>query len=458
MISGSLRLRLIGAAALGVALALAISGVVLARLFTQHVEARADAELTTHLNQIVAALEIAPDGKVQVAVSPADPRFDKPGSGLYWQIVHDAATVLRSRSLWDTVLTLPDDNLPQGAIHRHAVKGPDGSPLITLERGLVIGPDASPVPVRLTVALDRREIADAEAGFRAVLFRSLLVLGLALLAALWLQVQVGLRPLAALRRALNHVREGVRPRIEGGFPTEVQPLVHDMNALLDRERRNIERARERASDLAHGFKTPLTVLSAVTRELVDQGRADTAREIEAQVDIMSRHVQRELALARTVGSATVGRVAVPVRPVVERIIKALRRIASDRDLVWQIDIDEDARFPGDENDLLEVVGNLVENAAKWAATRVSIRASAIGDGLRLAVADDGPGIPSGAEEEVLRRGRRLDEAADGSGLGLSIVTKMVETYGGSITLGRAAIGGLEAIIDIPQASRQSSSK
>lgn len=364
----------------------------------------------------------------------------------------------RSRSLWDTVLILPDDRLQDGAIHRHELIGPSGSPLIVLERGLTIGPDTRPIPVRLSVALDRREIAEAESGFRTVLVRSLVVLGLALLIALWAQVQVGLRPLTALRGALNRVHSGASRRVEGRFPTEVKPLVDDMNALLDRERRNIERARERAGDLAHGFKTPLAVLSAVSRDLQRDGRAEAACEIDTQIDMMGRHVQRELALARTIGSAGVGRAMIEVRPILDRVTSALQRIAADRDLRWEVTADDAAVFPGDENDLLEIVGNLAENAAKWAKSTVTIRAAAEGQTLRLSVADDGPGIPAGAEEDALRRGRRLDETAGGSGLGLSIVTKLVEAHGGTIKLARAAIGGLEIRLTIPFAAAQSSSK
>lgn len=448
---GSLRLRLIGAAALGVIVALAISGILLARIFTQHVEARADAELNNHLNQIAAALEIGTDGALHVAVAPADPRFDVPGSGLYWQVDQAAGSRQRSRSLWDQVLALPDDHLPDGIVHRHDVDGPGHTRLRVIERRLAIGPDPNPIPVRLSVALDRAEIEKAGGEFRKVLFWSLLVLGLALLAALWVQVRVGLQPLAALRGALNRVRDGASQRVEGRFPTEVKPLVDDMNALLDRERRNIERARERAADLAHGFKTPLSVLSAVSRELARDGRAATAREIETQIDVMGRHVRRELARARTVGTAAVGRTMTAVAPIVDRVTRALQRIAADRSLDWQVQVEPEAMFPGDENDLLEIIGNLADNAAKWATSRVVIDATRQGETLSLTIADDGAGIPAGTEADALRRGRRLDESTDGSGLGLSIVTKMVEAHGGKIKLERAAIGGLQVRISVPLA-------
>jgi signal transduction histidine kinase len=444
-----LRLRLIGAAACAVAIALAISGILLARIFIAHIEARADTELTNHLSQIAGVLEIDGDGALQVAVAPADPRFAEPRSGLYWQIDLADGNRQRSRSLWDQVLALPTDDLADGMIHRHDVPGPGGTQLKLLERALTIGPDSKPVPVRVSVALDRGELEKAGGDFRKTLNSSLAVLGLLLLLALWAQVQIGLRPLAALRGALNQVRDGASRKVEGSFPSEVTPLVDDMNALLDRERRNIEQARERAGDLAHGFKTPLSVLSAVARELAREDRSASAMEIETQIDIMGRHVKRELALARTVGSAVVGRPTIPVKPIVDRVIGALQRIAADRNLRWRVDVATDAAFPGDENDLLEIVGNLADNAAKWAASQVAITASHDGHALLLNVADDGPGIPAGAEAEVLRRGRRLDGSTAGSGLGLSIVTKMVEAYGGTINLDRAALGGLAVTIVIP---------
>jgi signal transduction histidine kinase len=446
----SLRLRLLLLATVAIAFALFVSGAVLVRLFTHHVEEREFAELANHQNQIVAAIQIDPNEQLSLATAPADPRFSIPNGGLYWQIEQSSgAPTLRSRSLWETELNLPPDNIKDGSPHRHAIVGPNNTTLLGIERGVTIGPDSRPRAVRLTVAVDRREVDKAVADFRQVIAASLGVLGIALLAALLVQIEVGLRPLTRLRTALQGVHSGSVERVTGAFPTEVQPLIEDMNALLDRERKNNTRAREQAADLAHGFKTPLAVLSTVSRDLARAGRLAAASEIETQIDMMGRHVRRELARARTVGASTIGQTAVHVRPVLTKVVAALSRISADRALAWDVQIADDATFLGDENDLLELVGNLADNAAKWASTRILVRAYRSENKLKLHVEDDGPGIPMGAESEVLVRGRRLDETSDGSGLGLSIVARIVEAYRGTLVLSQASLGGLAVSLTLP---------
>lgn len=442
----SLRLRLFASAAIAVVVALALSGIVLARLFAEHVANREMAELRNHLNQIVAAIEIDGEGRVSLAVTPADPRFENPQGGLYWQVELPNGTRQRSRSLWDFELALPADELPPGAVHRHELAGPAGARLMAIEGAWTVGTTEPPVPVRLAVAVDRRDVETAIADFGKVLWRSLTVLGFALVGALLAQIHFGLAPLGQLRRALKAVHDGSADHVAGSFPAEVTPLVADMNALLDRERRGRQKARERAADLAHGFKTPLAVLSAVARDLRRDHLEKPAQEISDQIDIMGRHVRRELAQARMSGAASLVRPATPVRPLVEKVVAALGRLSADRELSWTIVANDDAVFAGDENDFLELVGNLTENAAKWARSQVRISASGTPEGLRLEIDDDGPGIPDDARAAMLVRGRRLDESTDGAGLGLSIVARIVDEYGGTIALDRSAMGGLAVLV------------
>jgi signal transduction histidine kinase len=445
----SLRLRLLAAAFVAIVVALSVSGYVLARLFERHVEAREFAELRNHQNQIIAAIEIGTDDLPVLTAPPADPRFVAPNGGLYWQLEIPDGTKQRSRSLWETELKLPIDELVDGSAHRHEIAGPDRSTLLAIERGITVGPDRSPLQLRLTVAVDRRDIDIANVEFRGVLMTSLGVLGLALLGALLFQVEVGLRPLARLRTALQLIHSGGAERVSGDFPREVQPLIEDVNALLDRERRNNVRSRERAADLAHGFKTPLAVLGAIARDLRRDGRTGSAIDVETQIDMMSRHVQRELARVRTVGGPVLNRAPVVVRPTVSKIVGALTRISADRLLTWTVEVADDVQFVGDDNDLLELIGNLADNAAKWATSQVWLRAHNHNQQLMIAVEDDGPGIPEGAEADVLVRGRRLDETTEGSGLGLAIVAKIIESYGGTITVSRASAGGLAVVVVLP---------
>lgn len=447
----SLRVRLLLAAAIAIAIALILSGVVLARLFVQHVEDRVGAELQTHLNQIAAGIELDGGGVMQLASAPADPRFLEPYSGLYWQLDLAGGRRQRSRSLWDFELALPPDELSNGSIHRHELPGPKRTMVFAVERALTIDAGAQTLPFRAVVAVDRREIDDAAAKFRVALWKSLAVIGVALLAAFGAMLYAGWLPLRRLSTALKDVHGGRKPTVDGKFPSEVEPLVADMNRLLEQQRQSIGRAREQASDLAHGFKTPLAVLSAVARDLKRAGRVAPAAEIETQVDLMGRHVRRELARARTGGASTAALGGTAVLAVVDKVVAAMRRIAGDRDLDWSVSGDVKIRFAGDETDLLEIIGNLCENAGKWARTRVQIDVQATGDSVDLSVDDDGPGIPDGAEDEALARGRRLDESAEGSGLGLSIVTKIVAAYDGKIELARSCLGGLRARVILPAA-------
>jgi signal transduction histidine kinase len=447
--SKSLRLRLLLAATIAIAMALTLSGVVLSRLFAVHVETREIAELRNHQNQIISALELTPDGELQLSAQPADPRFITPNGGLYWQIDLPDGTKQRSRSLWESELTLPVDDLLDGVLHHHIITGPNNQTLLVVERALTVGPENKPLNLRLTVGVNRKELESAVADFRQVLIASLGILGLALLLASLAQIQVGLRPLTRLREALQSVHSGNAERVTGAYVSEIQPLINDMNALLDRERQNNVRARERAADLAHGFKTPLAVLSAIARELQRDGKSKHAAEINTQIDLMGRHVRSELARARTLGASTIRRTPVPLKPICDKIVAALARISADRGLAWSVDVAPNTNFIGDENDALELIGNVADNAAKWAKTQVILHAHHEAEILIIEIEDDGPGIPVGTEDEVLLRGRRLDETTDGTGLGLSIVAKIVAAYGGSISLKRKASGGLIVELGFP---------
>lgn len=448
----SLRLRLLTAAAIAIVLALVISGSVLSKLFADHVDAREWSELRNHLNQLIGAIERERDDQIAVGSALADPRFDQPRGGLYWQIDVDGGKRLRSRSLWDTVLQPPSDELQPGDVHRHRLDGPDGAPVMAIETAVTIPPESAPLRLRIMVAVDRREVDVAIASFRSVLFQSLAVLGICLLSALVWQIRIGLGPLRRLHRELLAVRQGQASRIDGAFATELAPIVDDLNALLARERQEREYARERAADLAHGFKTPLAIQATIARDLRRRGELQAADELDAQIALMSRHVSSELSRARTAGAMAVGRAEIPVLPIVEQVVKALSRIGADRRLSWTIDVEPPATFQGDENDLLEMVGNLADNATKWAKSRIAIRAAADGGVLRIVVEDDGPGVPLEAEQLVMQRGARLDEQADGHGLGMSIVAKIVERYGGSVALDQSPMGGLAVRVSVPRAA------
>jgi signal transduction histidine kinase len=436
----SVRLRLLAAGAVSIAAALVLAGLGLALLFERHVERRAVAELSDHLDQVIAGLDRTADGALIETRLPADPRFDRPLSGLYWQ-VNAGAEVLRSRSLWDSRLTLPDDVLADGQVHEHPLSGPTGETL-AVERRVTLPARLGGEAVRVVVALDRAEVHAATRAFVTDLLPYLAVLGLGLIAASWAQITVGLRPLAAIRARVEAVRSGRASRLGSDFPDEVRPLAGEVDDLLAAREEDVRRARARAADLAHGLKTPLQVLAGDVDRLRARGEAVEADEIEQVAAAMRRHVDRELARARIAAGLT----PATCRPaeVADRVVGVVRRTPDGARLTWRQDVPADLVAPIDADDLTEVLGALVENAAGHAARDVVLSGWRDGEGVVLTVTDDGPGIPADRRAAMLERGARLDTRGDGSGLGLAIAQDIVAAWGGSLALGDAPSGGLSA--------------
>ncbi len=458
--SGSLRLRLLAAGGASILLALALAGFGLVLLFERHVERRVVLELEAHLRQLVDGLERGGDGSLRLARPPAEPRFQEPLSGLYWQIGEEpppagggVAAVLRSRSLWDELLRLPPDPLGNGEVHQHTIPGPGGASLLALERQVALPAGLGGDSLRVAVATDRAEIRAAGRAFAAELTPSLALLAAFLIAAAWVQVTVGLRPLDELRRRLGAVRAGREARLgASGFPDEVRPLAAELDHLLDAQDAALARARARAADLAHGLKTPLTALAAEAARLRERGEDATAAEIETVTEAMRRHVERELARARAAQAGGAPRRAAPA-PVARQVVDVLRRTPRGQDLAWEVEVPADLIVHADAQDLAEMLGNLAENAAQWARGRVRLGAAS-DEGtpglVVLTVEDDGPGIAEDRAEEALARGGRLDTTKPGTGLGLAIVGDLAEACGGALGLGRSErLGGLKAEIRLP---------
>ncbi len=446
---GSLRLRLLAAGAASILIALALAGLGLTLLFERHVERRVVVELELDLRQLIDHLARGENGALLLDRPVADPRFEAPLSGLYWQITEEpGGIVLRSRSLWDGTLDLPPDRLRTGEVHRHTIAGPGGATLLILERHITLPQSLGGGSVRAAVAIDRGEIHAAGRAFASELAPSLAVLAAVLIAAAWVQVRVGLRPLDAIRRRLTAIRTGGAARLGTDFPDEVQPLAAEVDSLLDTQDATIERARAHAADLAHGLKTPLTVLADGAHQLRTRGEAELSDEVAALVEGMRRHVERELARARA-GVRARGGASQPVSPIAAQVVEVMRRTPKGKQLGWHIAIPDDLAVGIDTQDLTEMLGNLVENAAQWARTSVHLRGRQGSDATVLLVEDDGPGVPDQEIETVLARGGRLDATKPGAGLGLAIVGDLIEAYGGSLVLGRSPLGGLRAELRLP---------
>lgn len=440
----SLRLRLVAGGAAAIAVALAIAGVALAILFERHVVRTVADELEVHLKQLLAGLDVDPNNQIMLKQLPTDPRFAEPLSGLYWQIGDDRQQLLRSRSLWDTVLSLPQDDPSPNEVHRHEMAGPAGSRVLIVERRIRLTVDNRAVPVRVAVALDLARVSAAGTAFAVDLALALVLLGLALALATWIQVSLGLRPLDSLRGAIADISSGAARRLDAQVPDEVRPLVNEVNSMLDAREREMERSRNRAADLAHGLKTPLAALRADANRLRDKGEAGIASEIEVVIETMRRHVDRELARTRTRGGDRLRPdIATAIAPLVQSLVSTVARTDTSGRIKYQIAVPDDLIVPFDRADLAEVLGNLLENATRHAKSLVRIQSNS--DGTAMTVEDDGPGIEPNLRSTAMERGSRLDQRGSRTGIGLAIVQDVLDAYRWTLQLQTSELGGLKAL-------------
>jgi len=445
---GSLQWRVLAITLAGVAMALVLAGVLLHNLFSEHTHRQFEAELGIHLEQLTARLEFGPEGQPVVDTARlSDPRWVKPYSGRYWQVeayprAGAGAPVLRSRSLWDEVLRLPADTVPDGTVHRHGVVGPAGQPLLALER-TVNAPHAR--SWTLVVAADASDTEAAIDHFAGVLAASLAVLLVLLGLAAVAQVWVGLSPLRALQHAVAALETGQTARLQGRFPAEVQPLVDDFNRTLQRQEEGLARARTQAGNLAHALKTPLAVLRHAADKALDPGQPPAlhtlGQQMHEQVDKAQQHIDWHLRRARSAAQAgATQRPRTALLPTLRALVRVMEKVHAQRQLRITLASEAaDPPVPVEQEDLHELLGNLVDNACKWAHSRVHIQVDSAGN---VTVDDDGPGVPEAQRAQMLQRGERLDETTPGSGLGLAIVAELADLYGAQLALGQSPLGGL----------------
>jgi len=444
----SLLFRLGSAAAILIALALALAGFGLWLIFNQEIERRATNELDQIVKFVAAQVRIEADGSPVVDGAPADQRFETPYGGLYWQVSTRDGQRARSRSLWDTTLPDPKD-MPDGRRHVTDLQGPTGAPLLAVVQAITVAaPDGKDVPLQVIAAIDRADLAAARHTFLRLLAFSLIALGLLLIGAMAIFLRLALRPFDHLGHGLKAIRAGESHALAGTFPDEVQPVVDDLNRLIQFQRTAVERARRQAGDLAHGLKTPLTVLGALARQAAEDGRDDIAQSIDGEVHQMRRQVDRVLARARANAGPTLGGKTVAVKPVAAKVVRAFERLAEDKMLRWVVNVAPDARFPGAEDELTEILGNLLDNACKWARSEIRLTANVSEEVLDLCVDDDGSGL-SAEQASQIGRGQRWDETQPGTGLGLAITRDLAEARRGSLALVRSDLGGARAHVRIP---------
>jgi len=444
----SLRARFAIVALATAVIAVGVVAVAVQGLFERHVERETLAELDADLRFLARSL-VLEDGAATLRVQPLpDPRFQEPMSGLYWQVRNDTTgAILRSPSLAGWAFPLDRDALRPGELHRHIIHGPEGTKMIVLERRIedAVGTFAY---YRVAVAVDRKIL---EAANRAFVLDLLPVMGsvaVGLLAAFALQGAIALRPVERARRALRDLRGGRRERLGRALPSELQGLAAEFDAMLEAQRQSARLARDRAADLAHGLRTPLALLGAKARELRDRGEAEAAAAIEEVTAGIDARITRELARAHIRGPGpSSGPVA--LAPAVGRIAGALARMATDGATVFRQDVPAELLAPMDEGDLLELLGALLENAAKWARSDVLVVAWMENAAVVLQIEDDGPGIPLQHRRAALTRGVRLDPGRSGNGLGLAIAVDIVRAYGGDLRLEEGVSGGLRVRVMLP---------
>ncbi len=446
--SRSIRVRLSIAALVTLSAALVAAGLGLVHIFERHVERRLAAELQTDVRELISGLSVDADGVPSLGRLPRDQRYTQPLSGAYWQVTSQGQVLAKSRSLWDERLTLEEDQLGKDGYHQHVVIGPRSRELLAIERAISVSRPNAFRELRVVAALDHGEVREAVTAFRTDLWAALGVLGVLLLAAFALALGVGLSPLEQIRVGLARMRSGQEERLSGEYPSEVAPLILDLNKVLDERERNARRARSRAADLAHGLKTPLTALEVIADEFREKGEAELADELSGHVARMQHYIERELALARTDYAATPS-APVEVRAAVQEVVQSLYRLPNGASLTWQVNVAPTLRVGLAKGLLTEIVGNLLDNGRKWARSQVTVSAFREGSDLVIEVADDGPGVPAVELRRILQRGRRLDESVPGTGFGLAIVSDIVEDRGGRIEVTDALLGGLGVRVSLP---------
>ncbi|MEP2707207.1 MAG: ATP-binding protein [Roseibium sp.] len=451
----SLAARLVLVAAVWSTLALALAGVFLVSLYQNASERAFDAQLEVHIKALISEMLESSD-ELSRSISPTvqqpsylgDPRFSLPLSGWYWTVRRaDSPQILyASESLVGDPLNVP--SLGDNEANATFIAGPTNDEIRVLQQRITIGETPYVIAVGAATAGFWADISE----FARLVAVTLCIVGFGLILAIFLQVRVGLQPLARLRASLGAVRQGESERIDEALPREIAPLAVELNALIVSNKEIVERARTHVGNLAHGLKTPLSVISNEARS----SGGPLADKVTEQAAIMSTQIQHHLERARMAAQRRVIGVSCDTEPVLGRLVRAMEKIYRDKDLEIEFRQSEAVRFRGESQDLEEMTGNLIDNACKWAWSRVEVTVSVLNDTTSnramfdIIVEDDGPGLTMEQRAEAIQRGKRLDETVPGTGLGLSIVADLAALYGGEFNLDRSDQGGLKAQLTLPQ--------
>ena len=450
---GSLSFRVVTYSTLWAIVALVVIATLISALYRDAEERGFRSLLTAHLYSIVTAVSVADDGSLQGAPELYDLKFVQPGSGWYWAVEPVSPGLeggFRSPSMTQAIPAPPVSDVPFDSEfqRRYQTVAPTGERIDVLENDFIL--DAENRIARFRVMGNRSELEQQISLFERQLYTYLALFGAGMIAINAAAILLGLRPLDQVRNALSQVREGTAKKLDGRFPSEIAPLASETNALIENNRRIVERARTQVGNLAHSLKTPVAVL-------LNEGRAlggDKGRLITEQASSMQQQVEHYLQRARIAAQRDSVVFRTPTRELVERIVRVFKKLHPDLDIGYAAP-GEELVFAGEREDLEEIVGNLLGNAVKWSSgtVRVSLAAREDGDArwIEIRIEDDGPGIPEDKAREAIKRGKRLDETKPGTGLGLAIVSDLVGEYGGEIALERSELGGLKARVRLQAA-------
>jgi len=444
----SIRVRLLVLALVGAVVAVVMAGAGLVALFDRYAERRAAQELSSYMTQLAGSIFLAGQAGLAVNGGPPNPRFTIYGSGLYW-LVEDAVTgqVVRSASLGQADFAFPATMKPAGPAVVYQADLPDDRTGIAYARFIDPGNGNAGHPVRLAIAMDRSDMDELRAGFAADMIPGLLLAGGLFVVGAWLQVRLGLRPLNEVQAQINAVRSGQKARLSTDVPVEVAPLVHEVNTLLDAQAEQIERIRNRAADLAHGIKTPLTALGTDVRRLKERGESKLASDIEALMHQMRQTVERELARSRYRHPGP-AHYATDVAEVVDGLVRTLTRTPAGEGKTCALFIPDGFSVSMARDDLADVLGNLLENAFRAAHCRVSLRGLGNGQGKSIVIEDDGAGLDPAELERLTLRGVQASGNVGSAGIGLSIAAEIMTLYDGGIRFDRSVMGGLSVTLHL----------
>lgn len=449
----SLTFRVIAFSTVWAVIALIAIATVITTLYRQASENGFNSLLSAHLFNLIGSVGVSAGGTLTGSPDLGDLRFSRPASGWYWSVEPvggNLAGELRSPSMTAPIASPPVSDVPfdSGFQRSYTTTGIAGEAIAVFESEFVL--DSDNRVARFRVMGNLSELEEQISAFQRRLYTYLAIFGAGMIAINAFAILLGLRPLQRVRAALAMVREGTAQKLDGRFPAEIEPLANETNALIENNRRIVERSRTQVGNLAHSLKTPLAVLA-------NEGRligGDKGRLIVEQASAMQKQLEHYLQRARIAAQRDSVVYRTPIAPALTRMVRVVGKLnpAARIELVLP---QEEILFAGEREDFEEIVGNLLENAAKWAnrEIRVSLAsAPATGDrGFVLAIEDDGPGIPEEKAREALKRGRRLDETKPGTGLGLAIVADLVAEYGGRLRLERSDMGGLRAVVELKQA-------